>query len=146
MLLWAIDNPSPANVLLVSGDHDFSGALQHLRKYIILLAQPTALSPSLSAEANHIWNWTYLVSGEHALSFKDNSAESGYPVAKYLRSGANLLNTNLRLENECKTSFSGHQLRTSSNEGKEAQGMCLDLTVEISGQRLLRCPPDAKKK
>lgn len=55
MLLWAIDNPSPANVLLVSGDRDFSGALQQvrLRKYIILLAQPTALSPALAAKANH---------------------------------------------------------------------------------------------
>lgn len=67
-------------------------------------------------------------------------------MAKYLRSGANLLNTVLTLENECKTPFPDHQLRTSSNEGREAQGVCLDLTVEISGQRHLRCPPDTKKK
>ncbi|KAK8982120.1 hypothetical protein V6N11_037297 [Hibiscus sabdariffa] len=40
MLFWAVDNPAPANYLLISGDRDFSNALHQLRmrRYNILLA------------------------------------------------------------------------------------------------------------
>ena len=38
MLFWAVDNPAPANYLLISGDRDFSNALHQLRmrRYNIL--------------------------------------------------------------------------------------------------------------
>ncbi|KAJ0978672.1 hypothetical protein J5N97_014146 [Dioscorea zingiberensis] len=65
MLLWAIDNPPPANFLLISGDRDFSYALHQLRmrRYNVLLAQPTNVSQALVAAARTVWYWTSLVSG-----------------------------------------------------------------------------------
>uniref|UniRef100_A0A803MIP5 CCHC-type domain-containing protein n=1 Tax=Chenopodium quinoa TaxID=63459 RepID=A0A803MIP5_CHEQI len=43
MLFWAVDNPAPANYLLISGDRDFANALHQLPK--------------------SVWLWTSLVSG-----------------------------------------------------------------------------------
>lgn len=67
MLFWAVDNPAPANYLLISGDRDFSNALHQLRmrKYNILLAQPLKLKAShaLVAAAKSVWLWTNLVAG-----------------------------------------------------------------------------------
>ncbi|XP_042401607.1 meiosis regulator and mRNA stability factor 1-like isoform X1 [Zingiber officinale] len=65
MLLWAVDNPPPANYLLISGDRDFSNALHQLsfRRYNILLAQPPNVSQALVAAAKNVWNWKDLVVG-----------------------------------------------------------------------------------
>ncbi|KAL6504963.1 hypothetical protein OROGR_024780 [Orobanche gracilis] len=77
MLFWAVDNPAPANYLLISGDRDFSNALHQLRmrRYNILLAQPVKASAALVAAANCVWHWTSLVCGglpvEHSESIGD---------------------------------------------------------------------------
>ncbi|KAK7397012.1 hypothetical protein VNO78_18176 [Psophocarpus tetragonolobus] len=65
MLLWAVDNPAPANYLLISCDRDFSNALHQLglRKYNILLAHPPHVSPSLASAAKVVWLWTTLSAG-----------------------------------------------------------------------------------
>ncbi|VFQ84878.1 unnamed protein product [Cuscuta campestris] len=65
MLFWAVDNPAPANYLLISGDRDFSNALHQLRmrRYNILLAQPQNASAALVAAAKNVWLWTSLLSG-----------------------------------------------------------------------------------
>ncbi|EPS71385.1 hypothetical protein M569_03374, partial [Genlisea aurea] len=65
MLLWAVDNPAPANYLLISGDLDFSNALHQLRmrRFNILLARPQQASAPLLAAAKTEWLWTSLVSG-----------------------------------------------------------------------------------
>jgi len=65
MLFWAVDNPPPANYLLISGDRDFSNALHQLRmrRYNILLAQPTNVSQALVAAAKSVWLWTSLSIG-----------------------------------------------------------------------------------
>ncbi|KAG6418103.1 hypothetical protein SASPL_120302 [Salvia splendens] len=65
MLFWAVDNPAPANYLLISGDRDFSNALHQLRmrRYNILLAQPQKASAPLLAAAKSVWLWTSLVAG-----------------------------------------------------------------------------------
>lgn len=70
MLIWAIDNPPPANYLLISGDRDFSNALHKLvmRRYNILLAQPPNVSQALTAAAKHVWLWKDLVAGEPPLA------------------------------------------------------------------------------
>ncbi|WVZ66831.1 hypothetical protein U9M48_015998 [Paspalum notatum var. saurae] len=70
MLIWAIDNPPPANYLLISGDRDFSNALHKLvmRRYNILLAQPPNVSQVLTAAAKHVWLWKSLVAGEPPLA------------------------------------------------------------------------------
>ncbi|KAL6544987.1 hypothetical protein OROHE_009894 [Orobanche hederae] len=65
MLFWAVDNPAPANYLLISGDRDFSNALHQLRmrRYNILLAQPQKASAALIAAAKSVWLWTSLSAG-----------------------------------------------------------------------------------
>ncbi|KAG5222502.1 meiosis arrest female protein [Salix suchowensis] len=70
MLFWAVDNPAPANYLLISGDRDFSNALHQLRmrRYNILLAQPKTASAALVAAAKSVWLWTSLLAGGQPLS------------------------------------------------------------------------------
>ncbi|XP_044482466.1 uncharacterized protein LOC123208900 [Mangifera indica] len=72
MLFWAVDNPAPANIMLISGDRDFSNALHQLRmrRYNILLAQPQKASAPLLAAAKSIWLWTSLVAGGPPLTTK----------------------------------------------------------------------------
>ncbi|KAJ6359569.1 hypothetical protein OIU77_003721 [Salix suchowensis] len=70
MLFWAVDNPAPANYLLISGDRDFSNALHQLRmrRYNILLAQPKTASAPLVAAAKSVWLWTSLLAGGQPLA------------------------------------------------------------------------------
>ncbi|KAM1299337.1 hypothetical protein ACFX1Q_000797 [Malus domestica] len=75
MLFWAVDNPAPANYLLISGDRDFSNALHQLRmrRYNILLAQPHKASAPLIAAAKSVWLWTSLSAGGPPLSSGESS-------------------------------------------------------------------------
>lgn len=75
MLFWAVDNPAPANYLLISGDRDFSNALHQLRmrRYNILLAQPQKASAPLVAAAKSIWLWMSLVAGGPPMSSAESS-------------------------------------------------------------------------
>ena len=75
MLFWAVDNPAPANYLLISGDRDFSNALHQLRmrRYNILLAQPQKASAPLIAAARSVWLWTNLVAGGFPLTSGESS-------------------------------------------------------------------------
>ncbi|XP_013706542.1 uncharacterized protein LOC106410567 isoform X1 [Brassica napus] len=75
MLLWAVDNPAPANFMLISGDRDFSNALHQLsmRRYTILLAQPPRASAPLVAAAKNVWLWTSLASGGPPLTSVESS-------------------------------------------------------------------------
>ncbi|CAA7030897.1 unnamed protein product [Microthlaspi erraticum] len=94
MLLWAIDNPAPANFMLISGDRDFSNALHQLsmRRYTILLARPPRASAPLVAAAKNVWLWTSLASGGPPLTSVESSllvnsgrchvSNSNYQVSK----------------------------------------------------------------
>ncbi|ESQ31819.1 hypothetical protein EUTSA_v10003670mg [Eutrema salsugineum] len=66
MFMWVMENPAPANIMLISGDGDFSDALHRLRmkRYNILLVHPQQVSASLVASAKTTWLWkSFLVSG-----------------------------------------------------------------------------------
>ncbi|KNA19581.1 hypothetical protein SOVF_059810 isoform A [Spinacia oleracea] len=89
MLFWAVDNPAPANYLLISGDRDFANALHQLRmrRYNILLAQPFKASAALVAAAKSVWLWTNLVEGGPPRTGNDSppsnngwSASSNFPT------------------------------------------------------------------
>ncbi|OMO82248.1 hypothetical protein COLO4_23147 [Corchorus olitorius] len=75
MLFWAVDNPAPANYLLISGDRDFSNALHQLRmrRYNILLAQPLKASAPLVAAAKSVWLWMSLSAGGPPLPSGESS-------------------------------------------------------------------------
>ncbi|KAK6915722.1 NYN domain, MARF1-type [Dillenia turbinata] len=80
MLFWALDNPAPANYLLISGDRDFSNALHQLRlrKYNILLAQPEQASQALVAAATRVWLWTSLVTGGLPVTTRESLQFANY--------------------------------------------------------------------
>ncbi|KAJ0236335.1 putative endonuclease or glycosyl hydrolase with C2H2-type zinc finger domain-containing protein [Hirschfeldia incana] len=84
MLLWAVDNPAPANIMLISGDRDFSNALHQLsmRRYTILLAHPTHASAPLVAAAKNVWLWTSLASGGPPLTSGESSGPVNNPVSE----------------------------------------------------------------
>ncbi|KAK1354415.1 hypothetical protein POM88_047671 [Heracleum sosnowskyi] len=66
MLFWAVDNPAPANFLLISGDQkDFSNELKgfDMRGFNILLAHPANASDALFQGAKSVWHWTSLLCG-----------------------------------------------------------------------------------
>ncbi|GAB2234531.1 hypothetical protein Drorol1_Dr00003786 [Drosera rotundifolia] len=75
MLFWAVDNPAPANYLLISGDRDFSNALHQLRmrRYNILLAQPLKASTPLLHAAKTVWMWSTLVIGGSPLTKNESN-------------------------------------------------------------------------
>lgn len=75
MLFWALDNPAPANFMLISGDRDFSNALHGLRmrRYNILLAQPLKASVPLVHAAKTVWLWTSLSAGGIPLTPSESS-------------------------------------------------------------------------
>lgn len=86
MLFWAVDNPAPANYLLISGDRDFSNALHQLRmrRYNILLAQPQKASAALIAAAKNVWLWTSLSAGGSPLTTGESSqlANANHPSSE----------------------------------------------------------------
>ncbi|KAK1398693.1 hypothetical protein POM88_008556 [Heracleum sosnowskyi] len=100
MLLWAVDNPAPANFLLISGDRDFSNALDQLRmrRYNILLAQPPRASAALVAAAESVWHWATLLSGGFpfatgGLSWLGNNSNNSQPAkSQGLAQDTSLLN------------------------------------------------------
>ncbi|XP_010546431.1 PREDICTED: meiosis arrest female protein 1 [Tarenaya hassleriana] len=73
--LWALENPAPANFMLICGDRDFSNAFHQLRmkRYNILLAQPQKASAPLVAAASSVWLWTSLIVGGYPLTCNDSS-------------------------------------------------------------------------
>lgn len=89
MLFWAVDNPAPANYLLISGDRDFSNALHQLRlrRYNILLAQPHKASAPLVAAAKSVWLWTSLLAGGPPLM----NGESQQPGNNTIQSSSDTL-------------------------------------------------------
>eukprot|EP00252_Welwitschia_mirabilis_P018094 TRINITY_DN40283_c0_g1_i1.p1 TRINITY_DN40283_c0_g1~~TRINITY_DN40283_c0_g1_i1.p1 ORF type:complete len:502 (+),score=97.38 TRINITY_DN40283_c0_g1_i1:228-1733(+) len=85
MLFWAVDNPAPANYMLISGDRDFSNALHQLRlrRYNILLARPPQhVSPPLIGAAQKVLLWGNLARGEPALQLSSAGNHSSEKISK----------------------------------------------------------------
>lgn len=68
MFLFALDNPPPSTIFLISGDVDFSPALHKLgqRGYTIVLAIPAGVgvSSALRNAGRFVWDWPSLARGE----------------------------------------------------------------------------------
>ncbi|KAK1439930.1 hypothetical protein QVD17_05755 [Tagetes erecta] len=68
MFLFALDNPPPSSIMLISGDVDFSPALHVLgqRGYTIILVIPSGVgvSSALSNAGSFVWDWPSVVRGE----------------------------------------------------------------------------------
>ncbi|KAM0011879.1 putative NYN domain, limkain-b1-type, meiosis regulator and mRNA stability factor 1 [Helianthus debilis subsp. tardiflorus] len=68
MFLFALDNPPPSSIMLISGDVDFSPALHVLgqRGYTVILVVPSGVgvSSALSNAGSYVWDWSTVVRGE----------------------------------------------------------------------------------
>ncbi|CAM8941613.1 unnamed protein product [Rhodiola kirilowii] len=68
MFLFALDNPPPSTIMLISGDVDFAPALHILgqRGYTIILVIPSnvGVSSALSNAGRFVWDWQSVVRGE----------------------------------------------------------------------------------
>ncbi|PIL23772.1 hypothetical protein GSI_13522 [Ganoderma sinense ZZ0214-1] len=68
MLTYAIDNPAPATIVLISGDRDFVYAVSvlRLRKYRVVLVAPHCAHASLKSQASALLNWEIDIMGKTA--------------------------------------------------------------------------------
>ena len=59
MLTYAIDNPAPATIVLISGDRDFVYAVSvlRLRRYRVVLVAPNTAHASLKSQATTVLDW-----------------------------------------------------------------------------------------
>lgn len=68
MFLFALDNPPPSYIMLISGDVDFSQALHILgqRGYTVILVIPSGVgvSSALSNAGSFVWDWPSVVCGD----------------------------------------------------------------------------------
>lgn len=68
MFLFALDNPPPSSIMLISGDVDFAPALHILgqRGYTVILAIPSrvGVSSALSNAGRFVWDWPTVARGE----------------------------------------------------------------------------------
>ncbi|KAM7274615.1 hypothetical protein ACFE04_016481 [Oxalis oulophora] len=121
MLFWAVDNPAPANFMLISGDRDFSNALHQLRmrRYNILLAQPQKASAPLVAAAKSVWLWTNLLAGGPPLTTGESSQ---------LISNSNNTTSNYEIPNN---------VVTSTSQLSPAVGPILEGSTSTTNQKFL---------
>ncbi|OSD02824.1 hypothetical protein PYCCODRAFT_309673 [Trametes coccinea BRFM310] len=59
MLTYAIDNPAPATIILISGDRDFVYAVSvlRLRRYRVVVVAPFTAHDSLKSQATAVLDW-----------------------------------------------------------------------------------------
>ncbi|KAG5232272.1 meiosis regulator and mRNA stability factor [Salix suchowensis] len=146
MLFWAVDNPAPANYLLISGDRDFSNALHQLRmrRYNILLAQPKTASAPLVAAAKSVWLWTSLLAGGQPLS----EGELQQLVSKNYTSSPGTTQIPVSGAAQMKEPVDSHSEKphlANQNSPSTARGIDGEVSKEtrVKPMLLLQCLPDA---
>lgn len=81
MFLFALDNPPPCTILLISGDVDFAPALHKLgqRGYTMVLAIPAGVgvSSALCNAGRFVWDWPSVARGEGLVPAKAFLNRSG---------------------------------------------------------------------
>lgn len=146
MLFWAVDNPAPANYLLISGDRDFSNALHQLRmrRYNILLAQPQNASAPLVAAAKTVWLWTSLLAGGPPLSSRESSQLSD---GIYSFSGEMLENSTNKASSFASIGTLSNSSISSANQFTDGNGISADSMFKGDGKYIFKSasrPPISK--
>ncbi|OVA12130.1 NYN domain [Macleaya cordata] len=89
MFLFALDNPPPSSILLISGDVDFSPALHILgqRGYTVILVIPAGVgvSSALSNAGRFVWDWPSVARGEGFVPPKSLISRGLADVTGYLK-------------------------------------------------------------
>ncbi|KAJ1602631.1 hypothetical protein NDA14_007405 [Ustilago hordei] len=85
LLAYAIDQPAPATVVLISGDRDFAyplGILRNRGYSVVLVTPPIGAVPILEASANVVMSWR-----QDVLGVQTN--KDGKPYSSYSKAGPN---------------------------------------------------------
>ncbi|KAJ1030150.1 hypothetical protein NDA16_001062 [Ustilago loliicola] len=85
LLAYAIDQPAPATVVLISGDRDFAyplGILRNRGYSVVLVTPPIGAVPILEASANVVMSWR-----QDVLGVQTN--KDGKPYSSYSKTGPN---------------------------------------------------------
>lgn len=85
LLAYAIDQPAPATVVLISGDRDFAyplGILRNRGYNVVLVTPPIGAVPILEASANVVMSWR-----QDVLGIQTN--KDGKPYSSYSNAGPN---------------------------------------------------------
>lgn len=68
MIAFAVDNPSPATIILIAGDRDYAYAIStlRLRQYTVVLIVPPApnIPQSLESQASVVVDWNFAILGK----------------------------------------------------------------------------------
>ncbi|KAG1891522.1 NYN domain-containing protein [Suillus subluteus] len=68
MIAFAVDNPSPATIILIAGDRDYAYAVStlRLRQYDVVLIVPPApnIPQSLESQASVVVDWNFAILGK----------------------------------------------------------------------------------
>lgn len=136
MFLFALDNPPPSSIMLISGDVDFAPALHVLgqRGYTVILVIPsgTGVSSALSNAGRFVWDWPSVA-----------RAEGFVPPVKGLREVTGLLRV-------CQVNdgVEGQQLEEESIVYRGASGGCNSYTREVPvvSQTLTDCSSSSASK
>lgn len=64
LFMFALDNPAPATIIMITGDVDYANALSNLklRGYFIVLVPPTNVSRQLLMIPNSVVHWNHVIS------------------------------------------------------------------------------------
>ncbi|XP_021911397.1 uncharacterized protein LOC110825252 [Carica papaya] len=90
MFLFALDNPPPSSIMLISGDVDFAPALHILgqRGYVVILVIPSGVgvSSALCNAGKFVWDWPSVARGEGFVPAAKASIPRGGPcdIAGYV--------------------------------------------------------------
>jgi hypothetical protein len=70
MFVFALDNPPPSSIMLISGNVNFSTALHILgqRGYSIILVTPKDALAALTNAAKFVWDWPSVACGRGLVS------------------------------------------------------------------------------
>lgn len=88
MLTYAIDNPAPATIVLISGDRDFVYAISvlRLRKYRVVIVAPKTAHTSLKCQASVVLDWDTDIMRKTTVRTQTLEASRGVPDDALLRS------------------------------------------------------------
>ncbi|KAI3909786.1 hypothetical protein MKW98_014203 [Papaver atlanticum] len=89
MFLFALDNPPPSTILLITGDIDFSPALHILGQhgYTVILVIPASMgvSSALTKAGRFVWDWPSVARGDGFVPPKTQISRGLSQVAGYVR-------------------------------------------------------------
>ncbi|KAG8856578.1 hypothetical protein FRB96_006338 [Tulasnella sp. 330] len=126
MLAFALDNPAPAVVMLISGDRDFVYAvsiLHHRRYTVVVVTSAEGSYITLTSQANIVLDWKYDIFANNA-----DPSETQFPAPDFTRSSFSPRDWGL--ENIHRP---GKIIRPNIKRSRSPSSMTLDPTAEKEG-------------